>query len=99
MNAITEIVKYMLEKIPQTRNLRNLAFVFAFYHFTIDLKIGAVFTEKMFLKMKDSESIRRCKQKLVEENDQYKAFDPDFIEEKNLKELGILAWILPYNVD
>jgi len=87
-----EKVKYILVNIPETRNLKNKDFVFFFWHMVHRLNIVNNETIK---KLTDPESIRRCRQALVQENKaKYGPTDSTFEEEKTMKEAATYQYVM-----
>lgn len=82
--TIEQRVKYLLENIPETRNMPNKDFVFLYYSMFNKLSI---ISNESIKSLVDPESIRRMKQDLVEQNkDKYGPTDEKVIYEKHLKE-------------
>ena len=85
-------VRYILEYIPETRNLKNKDFVFFYWHMVHKLSIVNNETIK---KLTDPESIRRCRQLLVQHNpEKYGETNPEIITEKVLKERGTYQYVM-----
>jgi hypothetical protein len=94
MDKVKEKIAYMLENIPELRNLSNKAFVFCYYHYNNGFCTGMVLTGKKYYELSDPEIIRRTKQKLVEkEPEKYAPTDELVDKGKGIKYGGILEWV------
>ena len=92
LKKVEERVRYILENIPETRNMKNKDFVFLYYDLVSKLSI---ITNDVIKRLDDPESIRRCKQLLAEENpDKYGGFNKDYLREKGLKENATYQYVL-----
>ena len=79
-------LQWILDNLKMTRNYTNNEF--------IDFFIKTVKTNKDG-RTPAYETIRRCRQKLVEANpDRYGPFDPTLIEERKYKQVGIESWVI-----
>lgn len=83
-----EIVEYMLKDVSDFRNLSNRDFVFTFWHYVHGYSIPP----RMRKELTDPETIRRVKQKLVEENPAYAPTEEITIE-KIYKKWGVEEWV------
>lgn len=93
METLTEKIEYILTNIPAFRNLTNKQFVFAFWHYNNNFTTGMTLDARTYLSLPDPESIRRCKQKIVQHNPELGPNDERFIDEKLAKEYGIWQWV------
>lgn len=85
-------VRYILENIPETRNLKNKDFVFFYWHMVHKLSIVNNQTIKQ---LTDPESIRRCRQLLVQHNaDKYGPTSEDHMTEKHQKENATYQFVM-----
>ena len=97
MEKVKDKVAYMLENIPELRNLTNKAFVFAYWHYNNNFCTGMVLDVKTFYYLTDPEIIRRTKQKLVEKNPEKYGPTDELIDKcKAIKHGGILEWVTSY---
>lgn len=78
----------MLRDVPEFRDLNNKDFVFLFWHYTV----GYVVPPRIRNKLVDPESIRRMKQKLVEENPELAPHE-EITMEKLYKKWGIEEYL------
>lgn len=95
MDKVKDRVAYLLENIPELRNLTNKAFVFAYWHYNFGFCTGMVLTGDTYYYLTDPEIIRRTKQKLVEKD--HDKFGPteELIEKgKEIKYGGIYEWVV-----
>lgn len=87
-----EKVKYILENIPETKELKNKDFVFFYWHMVHKLNI---INNQVIKELTDPESIRRSRQLLVQHNrDKYGPTNQDFIDEKYDKESGTYQYVM-----
>ena len=92
LEKVEDKVKYILEKIPETRNLKNKDFVFLYWHFVFKLNIVSNETIKQ---LDDPESIRRSRQLLVQHNfEKYGPTSAEYMTEKNLKENATYQYVM-----
>ena len=85
-------VKYILTNIPETRNMKNKDFVFLYWHLVSKLNIVS---NEVIKHLKDPESIRRCRQLLVQhEPDKYGPTDQEHKDQKALKENATYQFVL-----
>ena len=90
--TIEQRVKYLLENIPETRNMKNKDFVFLYYHLFHKLN---VISNAVLKELVDPESIRRMKQDLVLLNpEKYGPIDENVIYEKHLKENATYQYVM-----
>lgn len=90
-NAIHKTIKYLLTEIPEFRNYSNKDFIFTFWHYNNGFCPGMKLEIPMYKELVDPETIRRCKQKVVEENPELEA---DKIQSfKNTKQKAIEEWV------
>jgi len=88
MNDIRNNIKYILDNFPFTRNFDNLSF-YKFYEPIINK------TVKLEDCKTDPESVRRCKQLLVEKYpDRYGPTDPALIQKKMAKQVKITKMVV-----
>jgi len=89
--SVHEKIKYLLTEIPEFRNYTNKDFVFAFWHYNNNFCPGMKLEIPIYTELADPETIRRCKQKVVEENPELGA---DKIQSfKNIKQKAIEDWV------
>lgn len=93
LETLTEKIEYILKNIPAFRNLTNKQFVFAFWHYNNNFTTGMQLDARTYLALPDPESIRRCRQKIVQHNPDLGPEDERFIDEKLHKEWGTLQWV------
>jgi hypothetical protein len=93
MEKLKDKIEYILKNIPAFRNLTNKQFVFAFWHYNNNFTTGMQLDGRTYLALPDPESIRRCRQKIVQNNPELGPNDEKFIDEKIHKEYGILQWV------
>lgn len=85
-------VRYILENIPETRNLKNKDFVFFYWHMVSKLNIV---NNEIIKHLTDPESIRRCRQLLVQHDfDKYGPTNQEILTEKALKESGTYQYVM-----
>ena len=88
MNDIRNNIKYILDNFPFTRNFDNLSF-YKFYEPIINK------TVKLEDCKTDPESVRRCKQLLVEKYpDRYGPTYPALIQKKMAKQVKITKMVV-----
>lgn len=94
MDKVKEKIAYMLENIPELRNLSNKAFVFCFWHYNHNFCTGMVLSGKQYYEFEDPEIIRRAKQKLVEKDPATYGATEELVDKgKGIKYGGILEWV------
>lgn len=93
MEKLKDKIEYILQNIPAFRNLTNKQFVFAFWHYNNNFTTGMQLDARTYIALPDPESIRRCRQKIVQNNPDLGPKDEKFIDEKLHKEWGILQWV------
>lgn len=92
LEKVEDRVKYILENIPETRNMKNKDFVFLYWHLVSKLNI---ISNEIIFGLDDPESIRRSRQALVQHNpEKYGPTDQEHIDEKNLKESATYSYVL-----
>jgi len=92
LEKVEDKVRYILENIPETRNMKNKDFVFFYWHMVSRLN---VISNEIISKLDDPESIRRCRQLLVQHNkEKYGETSQDFTDEKKLKENGTYQYVM-----
>lgn len=90
--TIEQRVKYLLENIPETRDMKNKDFVFLYYHLFHKLNI---ISNAVIKELVDPESIRRMKQDLVQMYpEKYGPTDENVIYEKHLKENATYQYVM-----
>jgi len=88
-----ERVKAVLEKIPNARNIPNKGFVFLYWQ----IFSNYVVPPKIRKELTDPETIRRCKQKVVEDApEKFGPYDADMVDAKGIKELATAEWAIFY---
>ena len=95
INSFTNIadkIKYLLEEIPQFRDLTNKQFIFAYWHYNNGFCPGMTLDIPTYSQLTDPETIRRCKQKVVENNPTLAASDK-MSNLKNTKKIAIEEWL------
>ena len=92
MRPIHEKIKYLLEEIPEFRNYSNKQFVFAYWHYNNNFCPGMKLEIPTYQELADPETIRRCKQKVVEQNPLL-ASDEKTMSSKNTKKIAIEEWV------
>lgn len=85
-------VKYLLEEIPQFRDLTNKQFVFAYWHYNNNFCPGMKLEIPVYTKLTDPETITRCKRKVVENNPTLAASET-LSNLKNAKQVAIMEWV------
>jgi len=90
--TVQEKIKYLLTEIPQFRDLSNKQFLFAFWHYNDGFCPGMELSIQTYSELIDPETIRRCKQKVVE-NDPTLASSDKILEKKNTKKIAIEEWL------
>lgn len=92
LEKVEDRVKYILENIPETRNMKNKDFVFLYWHLVSKLNI---ISNEVIFGLDDPESIRRCRQLLVQHDvNKYGPTDDLYKSEKNLKESATYQFVL-----
>ena len=92
LEQVEDKVKYILENIPESRNLKNKDFVFLYWHLVSKLNI---ISNDIIKRLDDPESIRRCRQLLVQHNkEKYGATNQEHLTEKVLKESGTYQYVM-----
>ena len=92
LKGVEDKVKYILENIPETRNLKNKDFVFLYWHLVSKLNIV---NNEVIKRLDDPESIRRCRQLLVQHNEEkYGPTNQEHLTEKALKENATYQYVL-----
>ncbi len=89
METNQEKIEYLLKEIPEFRNYTNKEFVFAFWHYNF----GYVPPLDVYIKLTDPETIRRCKQKVVEQNPTLNASEK-LNHKKSIKKGAIEEWVI-----
>ncbi len=89
---VADKVQYLLTEIPEFRNLNNKEFLFAYWHYNFGFCPGMKLEVPVYHKLTDSETIRRCKQKVVEENPELAA-SSEVASFKGIKKTAIEEWI------
>ena len=85
-------VRYILENIPETKDLKNKDFVFFYWHLVSKLNI---ISNEVIKKLDDPESIRRCRQLLVQHNpEKYDSSNQEHLTEKALKESATYQFVM-----
>ena len=85
-------VRYILENIPESRNMKNKDFVFLYWNLVSKLNIVS---NEVIKTLDDPESIRRCRQLLAQHNkEKYGATNQEHLTEKALKESGTYQFVL-----
>ena len=92
-DTIYDKIKYLLREIPVFRSLTNKQFVFAFWHYSFGFSPGMVLDTVTYNQLTDPESIRRCKQKVVENHPELQASD-EMLYKKDNKQLAIMNWVI-----
>lgn len=89
---VEDKVKYILENIPETKELKNKDFVFFYWHLVSKL---TMITNRTIKDLDDPESIRRCRQLLVQHNpERYGPKNQEHLTEKTLKESATYSYVL-----
>lgn len=89
---VEDKVKYILENIPETKEMLNKDFVFFYWHMVSKLTI---ISNNIISKLDDPESIRRCRQLLVQHNpEKYGPKNQEFLTEKHKKEDATYQYVL-----
>ena len=92
LEQVEDKVKYILENIPESRNLKNKDFVFLYWHFVSKLNI---ISNDVIKTLDDPESIRRCRQLLVQHNrEKYGPDNEELLKEKTMKENATYQFVL-----
>lgn len=86
---VADKVKYLLQEIPGFKDLTNKQFVFAYWHYNNGYTPPNV---SIYSQLSDPETIRRCKQKVIENNPTLAASD-EVTKKKNIKENAIVEWV------
>ena len=85
-------VRYILENIPETRNMKNKDFVFFYWHMVHRLNIV---NNEVIKQLTDPESIRRCRQLLVQHNkEKYGETNLEMTHEKYQKENATYQYVM-----
>jgi len=95
INSFTKVadkIRYLLEEIPQFRELTNKQFVFAYWHYNNGFCPGMELHISTYYDLTDPETIRRCKQKVVETNPDLAASD-EVTDKKSEKKLAVEEWL------
>ena len=90
--TIAEKIKYLLQEIPQFRDLNNKQFIFAYWHYNNNFCPGMKLEIPVYIELTDPETIRRCKQKVVENNPTLAASEK-LSNLKNTKEIAVMDWV------
>ena len=89
---VEDKVKYILINIPETRNLKNKDFVFFYWHLVSKLNI---ISNEVIKSLDDPESIRRCRQLLVQHDvDKYGPTNQEHLTEKHKKENATFQFVM-----
>lgn len=92
LEKVEDKVKYILENIPETRNMKNKDFVFLYWHLVSKLNI---ISNEVIKRLDDPESIRRCRQLVVQHDySKYGPINEEHQKEKNLKESATFSYVL-----
>ena len=98
LNQMVEVedkIRFLLTNIKFLRNFKNKDFVFAYWVYCDGLVLNKPITLSLAKRLTDPETIRRAKQKLVERNrEAYGELDPNVTFEKQLKQMGILEYVI-----
>jgi hypothetical protein len=85
-------VRYILENIPETKDMKNKDFVFFYWHMVHRLNIV---NNEVIRQLTDPESIRRCRQLLVQHNkEKYGGKSEQYLTEKNMKESATFQFVM-----
>jgi hypothetical protein len=88
-------IRYILTNIKYSRNFPNKQFVFFYWQIANTLIINKSITQSIIQGLDDPETIRRCKQSLVNKNQElYGPFELTLLEQKEAKQLGIETWLV-----
>ena len=96
INTFTNIadkIKYLLTEIPTFRNLSNKQFIFAYWHYNNGFCPGMKLDIPTYHNLTDPETIRRCKQKVVENNPTL-ASGGTMNSQKKIKKSAIEDWLI-----
>lgn len=89
---VEDKVKYILTNIPETRNLKNKDFVFFYWHLVSKLNI---ISNEVIKSLDDPESIRRCRQLLVQHDiEKYGPTNQEHLTEKHKKENASYQFVM-----
>ena len=89
---VDDKVKYILENIPESKEMKNKDFVFFYWHLVSKLNI---INNDIISRLDDPESIRRCRQLLVQHNpEKYGPKNQEHLTEKALKESATYSYVL-----
>ena len=89
---VDDKVKYILENIPETKEMLNKDFVFFYWLMVSKLNI---ISNEIISKLDDPESIRRCRQLLVQHNrEKYGPKNEEFLTEKNKKQDATYQFVM-----
>ena len=89
---VEDKVKYILENIPETKEMLNKDFVFFYWHLVSKLNI---ISNDVIKTLDDPESIRRCRQLLVQHNpEKYAPKNETFLTEKDKKYNATYQFVL-----
>jgi len=91
--TIHEKIKYLLDEIPAFRSLNNKQFIFAYWHYNNNFCPGMHLAIPTYHELADPETIRRCKQKVVEQNPHLKS-DENLQSKKDAKKIAIEEWLI-----
>jgi len=94
IQTIHDKIKWLLENIPAFRELENKQFIFAFWHYEHNFCPGMVLDMQTFVKLEDPETIRRAKQKIVENNPDLGPTNDKLLIEKACKKGALEEWIV-----
>lgn len=90
--TIQDKIKYLLTEIPKFRDLNNKQFVFAYWYYNNRFCPGMALDIPTYSQLTDPETIRRCKQKVVE-NDPTLGASNEISNLKNTKKVAIEEWL------
>jgi len=93
LNTAKEKITWILDNIEEMRELNNKQFVFAYWHYEFNFYPGTILSVETYRQLTDPETIRRVKQKIVENNPSYGPTNNKFIIEKGIKKGAIEEWI------
>jgi len=94
LDTIKQKITWILENIPEMRELNNKQFVFAYWHYEFNFCPGMILDVKTYYHLTDPETIRRVKQKIVENHPSYGPTNDEFIIQKGIKKGAIEEWII-----
>lgn len=97
LKKIEERCKWILEKIPQTRNAGEKTFVKIYneiwYGFKIRKYNASTMDKETFDRLPNADSINRAKRKVKHDHQELQTYSPEMLKKQGIYQMGILEWV------